>query len=359
MSKIWVFFKLRMLQIKYDKTALFFCYVLPVLLLLGVGYAGDPRMLVHYAGDTASPQAQALAGYLQEHELVKLVRYDDPGTPAREALENNQIKHYLEFGADTDVAAGGAGEARPPARLYANSLAENKVENAALQGVIDGYYRQGEQAVGPRQETLAIGRFGSKIISLLPGLIGMTLLIIGLNGFGALLIEEEHHGLFKNIKTIDVSPVPFLAGLFLSRLMIAYSVAVALYALGVFVFDVPFDINYLLLLFVVTLGAVSFLAMGLAFATVSPSVTAFTGITNFVQLPLILLGGVFFSVKALPEWVQWIAIATPLAQFNTAMQGIMFDSMGFSELPKLLPHLGGLIGWSALALLIARLRFRW
>lgn len=358
MSKTWVFFKLRMLQIKYDKTALFFCYVLPVLLLLGVGYVGDSRIAVAYSGDAGSPAAKALVAYLDKHELIKLERYDDADTPAREALENNQIKHYLEFDAKTAAATGAAG-ARPPAQLYANSLAENRVENTALQGVIDGYYRKGAAPVGLQQETLAIGKFGSKIISLLPGLIGMTLLIIGLNGFGALLIEEEHHGLFKNIKTIDVSPVPFLAGLFLSRLLIAYSVAVALYALGVFVFGVPFNINYLLLLFVVTLGAVSFLAMGLAFATISPSVTAFTGITNFVQMPLILLGGVFFSVEALPEWVQVIAVGTPLAQFNAAMQGIVFDSMGFSDLPKLLPYIGGLLGWSALALLIARLRFRW
>lgn len=349
-GKTWVFFKLRMLQISYDKSALFFCYVLPVLLLLGVGYAGDSRIALAYGGDAATAEAKALVAYLDKHELVKLERYADAATPAREALQNNQLKHYLEF------AAPGAGA---PARLYANSLAENRVENTALQSVLDAYYRKGAAPAGPQQETVAIGKFGSKIISLLPGLIGMTLLIVGLNGFGALLIEEEHHGLYKNIKTIDVSPVPFLAGLFMSRMMIAYSVAASLYLLGIFVFGVPFDINYLLLLFVLTLGAVSFLAMGLAFATISPSVTAFTGITNFVQMPLILLGGVFFSVKALPEWVQWIAVGTPLAQFNTALQAILFDSVGFADLGKVLPQVAGLMGWSALALLVARFRFRW
>ncbi|MEJ2418736.1 MAG: hypothetical protein P8Y45_17750 [Exilibacterium sp.] len=40
---------------------------------------------------------------------------------------------------------------------------------------------------------------------------------IGLKGFGDVLIKEKHEGLFKNIKTIDASPVPFLSGLFLSR----------------------------------------------------------------------------------------------------------------------------------------------
>ena len=54
---------------------------------------------------------------------------------------------------------------------------------------------------------------------MLPGLIGMTLLIVALNGFGGVLIEERDHGLFKNIKTIDASPVAFLTGLFVSRLL--------------------------------------------------------------------------------------------------------------------------------------------
>ncbi|MFC5475602.1 ABC transporter permease [Paraherbaspirillum soli] len=361
MKKTWVFFKLRMLQLKSDKTALFFCYVLPVILLLGVGYPlqmrDDAKIVVWYSGysgTTGEPATAALIDYLGKHKLVNLMPYADTKIPPKAALESNRIKHYLEFRAtrpDVDPK-------HPDVQLYANSLLENRVENAAVQGVLDDYF-QGPAAAGPRQQEIATSQNASYLMVLLPGVIGMTLLIIGLNGFGAVLIEEEHHGLYKNIKTIDASPVPFLAGLFISRLLICYTVVLALYMLGVLAFGIPLNANYLLLLLVVTLGCVSFLVLGLALATISPSVTAFNGIVNFVQMPLIILGGVFFSVSAFPEWLQVFAKLMPLTQLNSAMREILFNSVGFGNLSKLWPEIAVLMGWSALSFVIVRLRFRW
>ncbi|AIY41035.1 ABC-type multidrug transport system [Collimonas arenae] len=361
MKKTWVFFKLRMLQLKSDKTALFFCYVLPVILLLGVGYPlqmrDDAKIAVWYSGVAADPASAAAIAYLDQHKLVKLLPYTDAKVPPRAALASNQIKHYLEL---RDIRPGGD-QQHPGIRLYANSLLENRIENAALQGILDDYFR-GPPAVAQqqqRQETIAASRNASYLMILLPGVIGMTLLIIGLNGFGAVLIEEEHHGLYKNIKTIDASPLPFLAGLFISRMLIAYSVVFALYMLGVLVFGIPLDVNYGLLLLVITLGSVAFLGLGLALAAISPSVTAFNGIVNFVQMPFIILGGVFFSVSAFPEWLQVVTRLMPLTQLNSAMQQLLFNAVGFGDMSKILPEMAVLAAWSALALFLVRLRFRW
>lgn len=358
MKKTWVFFKLRLLQIKSDKSALFFCYVLPVLLLLGVGYPlqsrDDGKIAVSYSAAAGTTAGAPLIDYLGKHEMIKLAPYGNSKVPAKEALASNTIKHYLEIrgaAADGDLK-------HPDIQLYANALPENRVENAALQGILDDYYR-GQAPAMVRQQEVTTSGHASYLMTLLPGVIGMTLLIIGLNGFGAVLIEEEHHGLYKNIKTIDASPVPFLAGLFLSRLLIAYSVAVALYLIGVLVFGIPLKVNYLLLLLIVTLGSVSFLGMGLALSTVSPSVAAFNGIVNFVEMPLIILGGVFFSVTAFPDWLQSFAGLMPLTQLNSAMRALLFDSVSFGNISKLMPEILVLTAWSVFALLIARWRFRW
>jgi ABC-2 type transport system permease protein len=358
MKKTWVFFKLRMLQLKSDKTALFFCYVLPVILLLGVGYPlqmrDDAKIAVWYSGVAAEPSSAAMAAYLGKHKLINLQPYADTKISPKAALESNQIKHYLEFRdtrSDSDPKY-------PGIQLYANTLPENRIENVALQGILDDYFR-GPVTAAPQQQEIATSRNASYLMILLPGVIGMTLLIIGLNGFGAVLIEEEHRGLFKNIKTIDASPVPFLAGLFISRMLIAYSVVFALYMLGVLVFGIPLNVNYLLMLLVITLGCVSFLGLGLVLATVSPSVTAFNGIVNFVQMPFIILGGVFFSVSAFPEWLQAVARLMPLTQLNFAMRELLFNSVGFGDMSRLLPQIAVLSGWSLLAFIIVRLRFRW
>lgn len=350
MSRAWIFFKLRMLQLKSDRTALFFCYVLPVLLLLSIGYPlqmkGDPRVTVYYTDTVHSASGQALLEYLQQQPLLTVKEYLDGGTPPRIALQSNSIKHYLR------IQASGY-------ELHANSLVENRVENLALQGILERYLGSQQQPAGLTTQMVASESVPSYIATLLPGLIGMTLLIIGMGGFGAVLITEGQHGLHRNIKTIDVSPLPFLAGLFASRLLISYSVAVALLVLAVLVFDISLHINYLLLGYIITLGCVAFLGLGLLLSTLSPSVSAFNGIANFVQMPLIVLGGVFFSISTFPSWLQSIASLLPLTQFNLAVRGVLFESVGFANIAQLYPQIIALLLWSAATLLLARWRFKW
>lgn len=349
MSRTWIFFKLRMLQLKSDKTALFFCYVLPVLLLLCVGYPlqmkGDAGIDVFYTAAGQNASAQALLEDLHKQPLVKLQPYLEAGRPARVALESNDIKHYLE------ITASGY-------TLYSTSLRENRVENAALQGILEGYLTR-EHLPALVTQTVTSPKATSYLATLLPGLIGMTLLIIGLAGFGAALVAERDHGLHKNMKTIDVSPVAFLAGLLASRLAIAYSVAVALFAAGVFVFGLSVHINYLLLGLIVTLGSVTFIALGLLLATLSPSVSAFNGMVNMVQMPLIVLGGVFVSVSTFPGWLRSVANLLPLTEFNAAVRSILFESAGFANMAPLYAPIGALAAWCVLTLALARLRFKW
>jgi ABC-2 type transport system permease protein len=356
MKRTWIFLKLRLLQLKSDKTALFFCYVMPVLLLLCIGYPlqmnGKPDIALAYSDLAGTESSEAFVRHLRGHALVQLQPYAKPEVPATQALESNDVKHYLELRAASTADGGFV------ANLYANSLAENRVENTAIHAVVDESLRAVQAPVAQLRE-VPTNRYTSYLVTLLPGVIGMTLLIIGLNGFGGVLIEEEHHGLFKNIKTIDASPLPFLAGLFVSRMLVSYSVAVALMLIGVLVFSIPADINYVLLLLVVTLGCVAFLGLGLLLATLSPSVTAFNGIVNFVQMPLVILGGVFFSVSSFPEWLQSITHLMPLTQLNTAMRELLFDSVGFHNVAQLYPEIGVLGGWCVFTLLFARLRFKW
>jgi ABC-2 type transport system permease protein len=355
-KKTWIFLKLRMLQLMSDRTALFFCYVLPVLLLLAIGYpmqmAGKPAITLAYADLAGSEASAALLQRLQGHALVRLQPHAQAEVPALQALANNQLRHYLELRADASTRGGVV------ARLYASSLAGQQVENTAIRAIVDAALAELHVPAAQWQEVQA-ERYTSYLVTLLPGVIGMTLLIIGLNGFGAVLIEEQQHGLYKNIKSIDASPLPFLAGLFVSRLLVAYSVAAALWLIGVLCFGMPAGVDYALLLLVVTLGSVAFLGLGLALATVSPSAAAFNGMVSMVQMPLIVLGGVFFSVSAFPGWLQTLTQLMPLTQLNAAMRQLLFESVGFHNVRQISGEIGVLAAWCAFTLVFARLRFKW
>ena len=349
--KTWVFFKLRMLQLKYDKTALFFSYIFPVLLLIGIGYANrdGETLVVHFSDFVATEESSTFIDNLKKEPLLKLEPIAERMSVVDDLLKENEIRHYL-------VVLGGDAD-RMHFEIRHNTMEENAIENSA----VDAYLQRA--LTGNEFNNLVVKRIKSDkqtsyLQILLPGLIGMTLLLIGLNGFGNVLIEEQHRGLFKNIKTISASPIPFLAGLFLSRLVVCYSVAIVLFLIGVMVFNMSAQVNYLLVLLVVTLGTIAFLGLGLMLSTISPSVSAFTGIVNFVQLPFVVLGGVFFSITAFPDWLQLISNAIPLTSMNMAMQKIIFDSSAIG-LAQISNELMVLTAWCLATLAISYRRFKW
>lgn len=353
MRKTWIFFILRMVQLKYDKIGLFFSYALPVMMLLGIGspLQGDPGAppTLAYKDSAKTAQSERFIHELSELGTITLAPYERTTAMAIKDLEKNDIKNFI------DIVQGKNGIEY---RLYTNSLAENNARNAAVSGIIDKAI-DGRAAEGLSLTQVKSNKYTSYIVILLPGLIGMTLLIIALNGFASVLIYEEHCGIFKSIKSVDASPTPFLAGLFCTRLLVTYTVAILLFAISIFYYGIPSDIDYLLLFLVVTLGAIAFHGIGLAITTISPNLNVFNGIMSLTQIPLVILGGVFFATSVFPKWLQVIANLLPLTQFNQALQALFFDGATLTNLGGIVPQLVGLCVWSALSLLVARIRFRW
>ncbi len=357
MKKAWVFFKLRIMQMKYDKTGLFFSYVFPILLLLGIGYplemTSDQEIEVSYLPGEVVPATKRVLDAVSKHDLIEFVAFSGTRAEAEKNLKDNEIQHLLRISPASSPLDGGF-------EITSNSLEENRVAALALTGIMAGTdIAEGTRIPQLRLRTVEVSKRSSYIAVLLPGVIAMTLLVIGLSGFGGVLIEEEALGLYRNLKTIDASPLPFFAGLFMSRMLVAYSVAIGMFLISVLVLDVPSQINYPLLLLVVTLGCSCFLALGLVIFLFSKTVMAFNGIVGVIQLPLVLLGGVFFSITMFPGWLRIIAEYSPMAPFTSALRDLMFGGVGFHNASVLLPALITMSVWLAVSLLFSRWRFRW
>ncbi len=357
MKKAWVFFKLRIMQMKYDKTGLFFSYVFPILLLLGIGYplemTSDQEIEVSYLPAELDSATKHAIDIVSKHDLIEFVAFPGTRAEAEKSLKDNEIQHLLTVPPAPSAAGGGF-------EVTSNSLEENRVAALALTGIMSSAdIADDARLAGLRLRTVEVSNRSSYIAVLLPGVIAMTLLVIGLSGFGGVLIEEEALGLYRNLKTIDASPLPFFAGLFMSRMLVAYSVAIGMFLISVLVLDVPSQINYPLLLLVVTLGCSCFLALGLVIFLFSKTVMAFNGIVSVIQLPLVLLGGVFFSITMFPGWLRVIAEYSPMAPFTSALRDLMFGGVGFHNASVLLPALITMSVWLAVSLLFSRWRFRW
>lgn len=124
MRMVWVFFKLRMRQLRYDKVALVFCYVFPVVLLLGIGYplalSGNQKIKVSYLETEIAPAGKPLIEALDNHELVHAIPFVGERVQAEAALRNNEIQHLLSV---SGSSAGGPANVT----IGSNSLEENRI----------------------------------------------------------------------------------------------------------------------------------------------------------------------------------------------------------------------------------------
>jgi hypothetical protein len=105
------------------------------------------------------------------------------------------------------------------------------------------------------------------------------------------------------------------------------------------------------------LGIACFFLIGAAVTTVVPKTDTALPIAFGTMLPLAFISDVFFSVSHPPAWLHALASAFPVAPVAQAMES-SFDPATKSW-PMPLSGLLVVLGWSAAAIAVIALAFRW
>lgn len=154
-------------------------------------------------------------------------------------------------------------------------------------------------------------RTPGEVRSLLPGLLGLTLLF-GTSSMEAIVIVFERRiGSLERLVLAPIRLPALLAGKLLGGMVFGLTVtaavlAIALPGLGVQVWSWP------LLILALVISSAAFSALG-AFASVAVrEIFEAQTLANFLRFPMIFLGGVFVPVASLPLWLQVLARLLPL-----------------------------------------------
>jgi ABC-2 type transport system permease protein len=78
--------------------------------------------------------------------------------------------------------------------------------------------------------------------------------------------------------------------------------------------------------------------------------------TSIVQFPLMFLGGIFFPLEAMPDWLRGVATFMPLTYLGDALRQTMVGGTPFQPLPIDAIVLGA---WLVVTLGISARFFRW
>jgi ABC-type multidrug transport system permease subunit len=328
--------------------AVFWTFVFPILLAVGLGLAFRSRApdevkvaVVARTGNAASQVQQALAS----DSLISVEVLDD--SAAARALRTGRVA--LIIIPDSSLLSGGGVE-------YAYDTGREESRNARL--VVDQALQTGAGRVDVvRTSERYITEKGSRYIDfVIPGLLGMNLLGSGVWGIGFSIVDSRGKRLLKRFMATPMSRSQYLLSFLLSRLFFLTLEVVTLVGFGAIAFGVPLRGSLIELGFICLVSALSFGALGLLIASRAKTVEGVSGLMNFVMMPMWIFSGVFFSSANFPDAVQPVIKALPLTSVNDALRANMLEGTPLSGLGL---EMAIISGWLVVSFVLALKLFRW
>jgi ABC transporter DrrB family efflux protein len=167
---------------------------------------------------------------------------------------------------------------------------------------------------------------------MIPGLVGVVMVFIATMMTAVAVVRERERGTMEQLLVTPASPMELMIGKIVPYMLVALFDFVLVMVCGVYIFDVPFAGNPVLL----TLLALAFmflcLGVGLLVSTVSQTQQQAMQLAVFTLLPQILLSGFIFPLTAIPWGVRWVAYIAPLTYFLPIARGTFLRGEGLSEL---------------------------
>jgi len=320
-----------------EPEAIFWVFIFPILLAVGLGIAFRNRPAdVLQVGATTSQLTRALAA---DEGLTATTMDEQAGT---RALATGSI--LLLAIQQPDGVAYRYDDSNPDART-ARLLADRAIQTAAGR-------REAVSSVNQQ-----IHEPGARYIDfVVPGLLGMNLMGSAIWGIGFSIVEARQKKLLKRLVASPMRRWQFLAAYLISRLAMLILEVAAFLGFARLMFAVPFRGSLWQLALLCVLASLSFSALGLLVSSRARTMEAASGLMNLVMLPMWILSGVFFSASRFPAMIQPVVRALPLTAAIDALRGNMLQGM---NLGQMMAPIAILLAWVAVPFAVSLRIFRW
>jgi ABC-type multidrug transport system permease subunit len=335
----------RMKELWREPEVVFWVFVFPLLLALGLGIAfRDKPAGVTNIAVVAGPGAQRAIGWLEASPQHANIHADV--LSQADAFNRFRLGKYALV--VIPQADGSMRYRYDPARPE-SVLARAQVDDAV-------------QAAAGRKEVIVISSEtamepGSRYIDfLIPGLLGMNLMNSGMWGIGFALVDMRQRKLLKRYLATPMRRSDFLMALSSSRLVLMLIEVGLLLGFGILVFHMRVLGSLLTILFIGTAGALSFGGLGLLTASRAQKIETVSGLINVVMLPMWVFSGVFFSYERFPAMLLPFIKALPLTALNDALRATILEGAPLAAQGM---RLAVMAVWGGVSFLLAVKWFRW
>ncbi len=167
---------------------------------------------------------------------------------------------------------------------------------------------------------------------LVPGFGAFLLYGIALKMTAFAVVREREAGTIEALLVTPMRPIELMIGKMLPNLALAILDTMFTFALGFWIFGVPFRGSLLLFSILAVLFATGSLGLGLAISSVSRSQVQAQQLASLMNISVMFLSGFLFPAYGLPWILRWLGYSMPMTFFMTIANGIITKGVGLSDL---------------------------
>ena len=357
----WNLFVADLKSLLRNRMALFWFLLFPVvfMLIFGAVFSGNQQATFD-VGVAAAPGDQLAAGIAAGLGHVSALKVHTGSlSDELEALKKGNRSLVIEIPQNATMAVATGNLAKVP--VYYDKSQEQT--GMMLYSIVSEVFTETERAIShtPRLLEAELKPYQTTpfrtIDFLLPGILAMALMQLGLFGSVQLLSLREQ----KVLKALGATPLPriyVLGAEVLVRLLLSMVQLVLIIALGMTIFGVHMTGNWLAVLGIVVLGALTFTALGYMLTSFAKTMDAGQGLIQLVQFPMMFLSGIFFPLSTMPGFLKPVTKIMPLTYLGDALRQVMVGmnaTAGYSLTVCLLV----LAGWLVASMVLGVVLWRW
>lgn len=348
-----------------NRQVLFFTLLFPLILMTALGtFVGKDGgvsislMIVNHDDTSASKE---LVSLLKENEAMKVNESDDLSA-ALDRLEKGNLQLVMElpkgYGASISTRTENDSAYSLPVYYNETNMSASQLGLTVVNATIDEWSKK----VTNYTPIVEIESKGIRALDigyidfLVPGIVAMMIMSNNMNGVAGQISAWRERGILRRMQGTRLKASTFIAAQITARLVLNGLQALLVLLVANLIFGVNVSGSWLVLIGFVILGTLAFMALGFIIAGIAKNPESAGPIAGFATFPMLFLGGVFFPISNMPEFLQPIVKILPIAHLSTALRETMNVGTPITGL-----WVEGLVlgGWAVVAFFIASRTFKW
>ena len=328
-----------------DKDSLFWTFFFPIFFMgiLGAvfGNLGKVTFTLGVVNLDGSQSSSELVDASHEQGIFQIQSLDNDDI--NQSFKNGEVDLVLVipagFGESFNESISGIGtEPQPgPATVYFYSSRSTSGQSETALSIgsqtVSEYNKQIIQNI--TQVSDVVVSSNNKVFSLdlryidflAPGIVALSIMSTGVFSIVTILTTMREKHILRRIQATPLHPATLIAGLIVTRLVVALIQTAFILIIAVALFGVQIRGNFLHMLVMIIVGALGFVTIGFAISSYARTSESAYAVSNVVIMPMFFLGDTFIPISIMPSYMQPIAKAMPLSYLSDGLRSIMiFDS---------------------------------